>query len=665
MAKDEESVLAMAATNLTTPGTEWPGQEIVQRVVVSAPVPEGMLPVAHLSLLRQGEAYSFNTALSRNSASELTQALEWHLAPLSDPARVGTPAELLWKEVLASIQSAGWAVEETHGDIAVKIVVDGKMGKVFASYQPLHALADEDSGRNAKVVQASRARIEEMLTRKAREYSSLVLSAIREGRLSAIPNLLAEGEIYLQLYPQQVLLTALQKVDVGALNHEDAVAVLRTRVALANDLREHAGLDRDFSLLLALTGKDKEPGSVARLLVARANAARQRSLQESAMALYRDASQAAPPSDALACAWAYRGLALSAQAGSPAQLSQEERAMAAFLSGGDPLEATKSAVAISRQRLSTDPEAALSLIEKAITWNSHDEPAGKELRASLYHERAKMLFSLRRFRESRAEAEAAAEMRRGLVGSERARVTALYNAALAAEQSGDAVAAKELRARASTEYEQFPGADTDLEWKFATALEEEGWPGISKLRAEVEASGNEYLQIKFLILEACSLREKNLAERLALLDNAMNLAKRQPQRAATELSTDVAAAFAHVFESEGDLARGLEWHQKVLANEPFDAHAVGRAASLLLRLERWPDAITFAEANIGRVGRKPGWLLYLGRAQLKAGHPHLAFPALREAEKLATNNAWLPEIQKLKEEALTACETPPPPVPLP
>ena len=663
---DEKKASGPETSGQKEPGAQGAGAEVVHRVLVSAPTPEGKLALASLSLLRHGEAYTLNQRLGPKNPPELAQALDQHLTPLKDPSRKGTPAEARWKEALGSMQSAGWSVEEITGDLEVNLTFDGRTGKVLAKYRPLHALADADPRANAELTQAARASLATLIETNAREHASLVIAALQEGRWADASKLLEEGTIHFLLYPQRPLLEALRRVAPQSIAPADAVALLEARLQLSEGLRDSVGLDRDLAQLLALTGKDKDPQAMVHLLLARANAAGQKQLRESAMALFRDVIQATSSTDTLSRAWAYRGMALNLEEEAPARWSYEEQAMDAFLMGGNTREAINSAVAIARVRVRTAPDAALALLGNAMQWASRSDPLGGEFLAALHHERAEILRMLNRFQEARAAAEQAAELRRGLFGSELARVASLELAAHAAEQSGDEAAAKELAARAETEHGQLPNPDADLERRFFFALKAEGWPGIEKLRAAIESSENARLQGAFLCMEACLSLEKSFAERLELLDAATLLASKQPPQHAAAIRLEAAIAFARVYESKGDLEKALEWHQKVLGVDPFEAHTIGRVAFLLLRLERWSEAIAFAQNRVERVGRKPGWLVYLGRAQLKAGHPQEAFVTLKEAEGLTTDPETLAMLRKLKEEALHACAEPPaPPLPPP
>jgi len=633
--------------------------EVVHRILVSAPTPEGEVFVARLSLQRQATAYTIIREVKPETPTELTQALEVHLAPLTNPGIKSIPAEKRWEDALKAMRLVGWTVEEAGPDLSVTMTIDGKTGRVFVDYRALNVLAEANLRSNAEITERSLASISEMFATKAREHAASASAATRDGRLSEVPKLLKEADIYLWLFPQQSLLDALYEVDVTRLAHEDAVAILETRILLSHGLRDHVGFERDYSQYLVLTGKAQDPTAKAHLLLARANAAGQKLHRESAVALYHSALHALPSAEGLSRAWAYRGLSLRAEAGSVEQLSHEELAMDAFLTGGDLQEATTSAVAIVRAKFRTAPEAALSLLGKAMTWASSSNPYEREKLASLHHERAQMLRSLGRFQEARFDAEAAAELRRGLLGSECARIASLELAGRVAKQSGDEHAASEFHACASRELALLQDANFVLGQKLAAAKDNEGWPGIARLRSEVEASGDEGLKVSFFTLEGRLNLELSVADRLALLDTALFLADKQPRRLATHLRTDVAAAFAVVFESEKNFTKALEWHQKVLEADPYDAHAVGRVASLLLRLERWGDAIVFAEKNLELFGRKPGWLLYLGRVQLRDGHPQEAFTTLKEAETLAPDETMMTEIRKWKEAAFNACEKPP------
>jgi tetratricopeptide (TPR) repeat protein len=653
-----------------TPPTEPEGDvaetggvdEMLRSVVISAPGESGPILIGTIALRRKGTSYSLQRASGRSAPPELSKQLDVLLAPLLAPDRSG-PIEPRWTEAIEAMRAAGWTVEDGTTDLSIKLTIDGRTGQVLAMQGPAHPLAERDPQADAAISKRVRDAVAENFQTRAREHAASVAAAVTAGRMGELGPLLAEASVFAQLFPQRTLLEALRNIDVDAIDHETAVAVLEQRIQLADGLRDYVDLDRDVQRFLTLTGRDKDPKSLVQLLVVRANSAGQQQLRESAAALFRAALRAIPQPDDLTRAWAHRGLATLAECGSSEWESHEEQGMEAFLIGGNQLEAVTSAVAIAHVRVRHDHDAALALLAKATGWLSTNDPIGKELLASLYHERAQMLFNVHRFRDARADAEQAAELRDGIYGAELARVASLELAAFAAERVGDHAAVSAFRARAAAEHARHPNAKADLDRRLAASLHSDGWPGVARLRDVIEASGDARLRVTLRSLEAVMSGDLAFADKLALLDSTRPLLESLPRRRAESLRQQVFASYALVFEQERDGQRALEYHQKVLALAPFDSYAIGRTASLLAQLERWADAVVFAEKCVDQFGRLPGWLFYLGRALFKAGRPQDAFPVLREAEGLAKDPTALSGIRALKEEVLNACSEPPKPAP--
>jgi tetratricopeptide (TPR) repeat protein len=115
----------------------------------------------------------------------------------------------------------------------------------------------------------------------------------------------------------------------------------------------------------------------------------------------------------------------------------------------------------------------------------------------------------------------------------------------------------------------------------------------------------------------------------------------------------VLLALARELMNQGETDLAIRRYQEVLTTNPFNQAARQNAAVLLMRSERWQEAVAFFETQREIFGDKPGVMYGLGKSYLKLGNMNAAATALMLSKAAAGADEKLKaDADKLALEAL-------------
>jgi tetratricopeptide (TPR) repeat protein len=555
-----------------------------------------------------------------------------------------------WVGLSEALKAEGFGIEDiSSGDYQINIEIDLQSGFLVGAQDGLHTFAPPNNplARNiaAAVADAMR-KIPDDLAQSIKQAvasndTNSILAAIRKGRDSG-----AFG-----MRPTRELLDSLFSFDIAAFQDTDRRLVRECRLTAAHLLHrwDFAGAEAEAMLHEEADRLDDRQKADLRMVVATAEMTKGH--RETALHIWRKLLESPDVLGPGNRGWAWRNIALasppdSSDAGHAARCSAD-----AFLEAGNKEEASASLMVLAKNALYEEPNRALEIIDEIVALIERQGLRNRELRAATFHARSNRLAQLGRHREAAADAEAAINLRRGLIGAEETLISSLYLAGIENGFVGNAEAAKRFKQEADKLTEEVRSPHFLLAHKVQELAQNFDSGRAAELLRKAEQQGNLEIIAGVRVIQATRDTELSDTARLSLLEDILQQLENghTPNGVKRLVQVVLAGELSRIGESE----RAEAWLRKVLATNPFDAIARDALIKSLWQRERWGDAAIVLKRQVDLRGALPGILYAYGRSLFEAGDSSGAVSALTQALDLAGDNADLGKLaSELRERAL-------------
>jgi hypothetical protein len=347
----------------------------------------------------------------------------------SDPTLINERRVREWTRLTSELQGAGFGVEDiSAGDYQLNFEIGTYSGFQVGEQQGLHNFSAPDDQLARKIAEAMAGALEKIPNDLAREINAAIATNDSNQIMAALKNGKDSGSFGVR--PTPALLDALVSIDLTALNQPDRRLVRECRLFTAQVLRrmEIAGSEAEALLREDSAGLDERQKAELEMTIAHSEAVKGH--RETAMLIWRRLLKLPDVLGPESRGWAWRNVAIAlpkhdAEARHAARCSAD-----AFLEAGQKEEACRSLIMLADALLSVEPQSALTTIDEILVLIDQNGLQNRELKAATLHARANRLAQLGHHREAAADALAAAELRRGLVGVEESFISSRHLAAV-------------------------------------------------------------------------------------------------------------------------------------------------------------------------------------------------------------------------------------------
>lgn len=578
----------------------------------------------------------------------------------SGEREVDNPAD--WGQLIGFLGQAGFFVEKLPaGDFQLEFQYDQKCGRIVASQRPLHEFATPNSALTRDIISSlSRTfrNISNDLNDLAEEINHGLFSGAIDEAVASIRSAYEGGKFGFASHPK--LLDALVKIDVTSLSPADRKMVRDLRIVLAENLKKYdiAGSDAEALLAeedgVALSGEQK-----SNLQIFLGLASMKRGNKETALMIWRSVLENPATLHPGARAWVWRNISLALPSDDPESLRATQYAADAFLEAGNRHEACQSLMQLAKWLMGEDPTEAIKKIDEILSLLDREGLGDKNLRSAALHTRANRLSQLGKHSEALANAREAADLRRGVIGTEAEFVSSLYLASIEANLSELTDEAATLKSEADRLSNEIDAPRFRLGRRIENLFGSFDSSQADELIREAQSVNDWDVVASVRIVQA--IKDTSLSDigRLELLEESLRDLDTAGVREETKQTTWF--AIGHQLLLMNQLERAEAWYRKILVIAPLDILARNELLHCLWKREKWGDASIFLRRIIKLLGEKPGLMLAYGKSLIEAGDLSGAIPVLTKAADLADGN----EAQKnkcldLRERALRSGAIPAP-----
>jgi tetratricopeptide (TPR) repeat protein len=590
---------------------------------------------------------------SETEIAKVREVIERLSQPRLDEPDAETPQrEALsqkWMRLVAVIENEGYGVEDIPPeDYQIKFEVDMRSGHHVGTQSSLHDFAAVDEPLGRRIV----ASLAEVAPRISNDLAHSIEVAVASGDPGTVASAIRQGKESgaFGVRPTDRLLVALVNIDLAKFEAEESRMVRECRVRVAEALRRYDIASSDVEALLREpAGLDDSKRAAFRMIIA--VAAIKRGHRETALHIWRELLQPPTVLDSSNRAWAWRNISLALPSDSAEARRAAKCSADAFLESGEKREAATSLMRLVDCLITDDPISALKTLDEIVSLIGRDGLQDRYLRGAALHARAVRLAQLHKHDDALADALAAADLLRGLIGDEEQLVSTLHLAAIEAEVIGNSDTARACQREADHLTNEIGSSRFILARRVRELMGNFNREDALALVREAELEGNPDILASIRVIQATRDTVLGDTERLSLLEYTL--------RDLDEKGVDEAAkqparlALAGELLKLGQPVRAEAWYNKILTTDPFDGSARDALVQILWDLEKWGDAAIILKKQINLLGEMPGLLYAYGRSLYEAGEPSGAVTALTQAMDLATKNPALESaIREMREKAL-------------
>jgi tetratricopeptide (TPR) repeat protein len=597
---------------------------------------------------------------------EIRQLIEAHpVLEGSVPTEAEAVQELQlkrWTDLLDALRSKGFAVEPLpDGDHRFTMSVDLSSGRLLSSVDAMHEFAGPNDVIAKGIAEAIAKAFTEPVAALARQIEDSLSQGGVDGAVRAIRN--ADDKGTLGFSPSPALLKALTDIDVAGLNQEDRRFIREVRLVVSGSLGAWDVTGTEADALLAEGGDTLTADQIVDLRLASATSALKRGHTESGLLVITELLRAEGGLPATKRGWCWRNISLvfgpsDAEARNTARQSAD-----AFLQAGDKKEAAKSLVRLSDCLAFGKPDDAIKALDEMFALAAKEGLNDRDLGSAAKHIRAIRLAELGRHLEAFDDAMAAVELRRGILGLETQLANSLYLASMEAEHLGHLEEAQVLEEEADALSRSNPDSQHRFASEVATLFSNFDKAKAEDLAKRAEASGA--VEIVAAVRVATAELDPTLDEaaRIGLLErtlddlDAANVHDRGKEPARFALAMRLG--------SLGQEGRAEGWYQKILTANPNNFPVRNRLIQCLWNQKKWSEAAKLLGGEIDRFGKTPNLLFARGKSLVESGDFSAAVLLLTESMALAGDPQLKEEARAMRERALEAGGTVPPPQPIP
>ncbi len=593
------------------------------------------MPPAFLNLSLDGQELRWELSGDGTGA----ELLQKSLAELKEPeASVNGEKRLeaIATLIRAIVESKSFTMERLpEGDVQIEFGIDLQSGRTFGKHKALHpfAQAKDNIGRNIQKA------IQQAFDQPAEKHAATILAALGQGNHQEAARLVFVRKDELILFSRsRPLLDAICAIVQEELEHDDANELKRIIVSLASaQHRDEVAGNAAEQLLQRDRTLDQETKFGLRNMIA--VGALKRGERESGLAMLRELLEEADQIGAAQRGWIWRNLSMELEPDNPEARRTAQLAVDAFLEAGDKQEAARSIAQLSRLQEHDEPITAIRQFDQMLDLMSNEGILNEEIRASILHRKARKLLEYSNSRAAFDAAAEAADLRRGILGTEESLISSLHLAAIAAVNHGDHKSADAMNAEAK-KLEIEIGSEHFRHARRVEALLEAWDPEEANSLLDV-AQQTEDLELYAGIHVAVSSLDPSLSsvQRLGRMEGILKELDRRHARRGAE--HPVRLAIAQILKEMGNFSGAADWYRKILNDAPLDTTVRQLFVDALWKAKKWGEAAIYLRRQLEAHGDRPGMLYAYGRSLSEAGQLSEAVGVFTRALKLTEDNPGL------------------------
>jgi tetratricopeptide (TPR) repeat protein len=576
----------------------------------------------------------------------------------TDPETVSDVQLNRWSELLEVLRSKGYGVEILpESDHHLNFSLDLTSGRSLSFINALHGFAPP----NEALARDISAAIAKALAKPAGDLAHQINEAVAQndptGAVTAIRSAKDNGSLQISLSPE--VLRALSNVEVDGLKQEDRRTLLEIRAAIASLFKSWKIAGEDADALLSEFKPMMTPEETADFRLASATSAVHRGHKESGLLVFNELLNSEIVLPANKRAWCWRNISLALEPDDPDAGDAARQSADAFLQAGDKKEAARSLVRLSDCLAFAKPEDAIQALEEMFALAAKEGLEDRDLGSGAKHLRALRLAELGRHAEALDDARAAVELRRGIGGLETQLANSLHLASREARKVGLGEEADKWETEADALAESNPDPHHGLATEVITLTAQFDREKANELSKRAKAIGA--VEIIAAVNVTISEHDPGLDEaaRIAMLERTLDDLEAAEAHDRAKEPAQLALAL-RLFKA-GQLGRAEGWFRAILDTNPLNSSVGQRLVECLWAQKKWGKAASFLREEVDRRGKKPGILFGLGKSLVEAGQFNDALSPLTDSMKLA-EEPYLKELaREMRERALDAGATLPPP----
>jgi len=631
---------------MTSPDEPAPPEEkALCRFAVFEPGADPKVVVARVTPEQAGDRINFQcTANDQAVLDRLSRIVDAFRAQTNAPTAT-TPD---WSRFIALFPAEGLMAEEIPlGDSNIEIHFDLQSGGIVGAHQPLHPYANpgDDIARN--VVAA----LSQAFPKACDDLADRINAALDKGDTAGACKALEEGQHAVYLAGTPKLLDALERMDVTKLDTECKTRLLNCRLTTAQRLKRFDLAGRDASELLKDPDQRLTEPLKAALEMQVALGEVHRGNRESGIVLLKKLLKDPQRLDAGNRVWAWRNLSLVLDKDDPEARRAARLSADAFLEAGHKDDAGKSLMRVVDLLMGENPQAAVHTLDEMIDLLAKEGLGNQPIHAAALHERAQRLITLGQADPALADAKAAIDLLRKLLGTEEQMVSTMHLAAQAARMKGDEQAATTFETEASELTSRHDLSHFKLAERLVALGKNFNVSDADALLRDAETTSNFDLAASVQVYRANGDSRLEEAQRLGLLEEAL---RQYRGKAQPRIVNMVKTAIAVRLSQMGSLDRAADWLEQVHLDEPLDVAARNTLVDCLWKDEQWGRAANVFRKDLQRRGEAPGLLYGYAKSLFESGDVDGALTAAARSIKLAGDPAWpfMKDATELRDKAL-------------
>ncbi|HEX3661766.1 MAG TPA: hypothetical protein VHU89_10060 [Acidobacteriaceae bacterium] len=576
----------------------------------------------------------------------------------TDPETVTNVQLNRWSQLLEVLRSKGYRVEILpEGDHRLNFSLDLTSGRSLSSIDALHEFAPP----NEALARDISAAIAKALAKPAADLAHQINEAVAQNDptavVTAIRSAKDNGSLQISLSPE--VLRALSTVEVDGLKQEDRRTLLEIRAAIASLFKSWKIAGEDADALLSEFRPMMTSEEIVDFRLASATSAVHRGHKESGLLVFNELLNSETVLPANKRAWCWRNISLALEPDDPDARDAARQSADAFLQAGDKKEAARSLVRVSDCLAFAKPGDAIQALDEMFALAAKEGLDDRDLGSGAKHLRALRLSELGRHAEALDDARTAVELRRGIGGLETQLANSLHLASREARKIGLEEEADKWDAEADALAESNPDPLHRLAIEAIALFAHFNREKANDLSKRAKAIGA--VEIMAAVNVAISEHDPTMdeASRVAILERTLD--DLDAAEAHDQAKEPAQLALALRLANAGQLARAEGWFRAILDSNPLNLSVAQRLVECLWAQKKWGEAASFLREEIDRRGKNPGILFGLGKSLVESGQFNDALSPLTDSMKLAEKSDLKELAREMRERALDAGATLPPP----
>lgn len=540
--------------------------------------------------------------------------------------------------------------EDKKKSSSFSISVDVKSGR-FLGKQNGSDIDELTTDINANIFKAIQS-----ISLKEKECADQLNDLITASKHKEAADFLLDATVGAALWsaPGKNILIAAKKINLQNLDEHKRIEVQKTIAGLASKTNNYSLAYPEIKSLLEQSEKLEKKWQHS-LKNALALAELEKGAPETALKIWEKLLHEADDIDAGERAWIYRNMGFVFQDRQDEKSTKHAEqcfisSIDAFLESGDKINSAKNFGYISKLYENKSLEMVLEKYDEMFKLIDQKGIYDDEVKANIYHAKARKLFDARIYKESLDCALNAVDLRRGVYGAEDGLLSSLSSAKMAAENINDFDTVNDCENEISLLNSKQSSEDFDARNRAMSLLDSFDEAEAETLIQEAENSDD----INFLsgVKTAVILKNPKFDKFQKLAEFERLHADLLRRGAEGETLSPVRLSIAGLLREQDDLGGACRWYRKVIDSQPLDLTTHELLLKTLWQMESWGDAVILLAHVIEKFGAAPGFYYAYGKSMFEAGDMSGAVAALTHSIELLVDDDNLEKLAKeLREEA--------------